>query len=172
MVLLSQLWKNLAGWCRVVPYTSSAALQWRSFLSGMRTPNNTIGSEFVHLSGIDWHFRATCNWRWKRDTKQFAMEWQAVVRVCLVPSNCTNCCQWWDWNCPPQSVVMTDGTPIVKSIWRQGCYQLTQPWYMLSELLPASVWNGPHISISMWNHLMVVMVPQYPDGYDQTECQV
>ena len=39
-------------------------------------------------------------------------------------------------------------------------------------MLPASVWNGPHMSVSMWNHLKVVKVPQYPDVYGQTERQV
>ena len=37
----------------------------------------------------------------------------AVAQIRFVPSNCTtsNCCQRWDSNCPPQSVVMTEGAP-------------------------------------------------------------
>ena len=58
MVVLSMLWKNSAGRHTVVPYTNSVALQSRPFLNAVRTPNNNIGSTFVHLSGIDWLFRA------------------------------------------------------------------------------------------------------------------
>ena len=43
--------KNRPGRWSVVPYTSSAAVQWMSSWTAVRMPSNTMGSESVHLFG-------------------------------------------------------------------------------------------------------------------------
>ena len=95
-----------------------------------------------------------------------------LVQLVKVPSNCTNCFQWWDSNCPPQWVVMTEGTP--NRTTHLVTNALSTVAAMISAIGVASVQhvNSPHMSIGMWSHLKVVMVPQYPNVYDQTECQV
>ena len=50
--------KNSPGRRSVVPYTSSAAMQWISSFSAVRTSSSTMGSEVIQRSGVGLVFRA------------------------------------------------------------------------------------------------------------------
>ena len=57
-----QAWKKSLGIHRVVPYTSSADVQWRSSLTVERIPSKAIGSASNQLA-VALLMRDTLSWR-------------------------------------------------------------------------------------------------------------
>ena len=108
-------------------------------------PNNTIGSEFVHLSVIDLHFRATFN---------LAIEtfYQTI----------------YNRNCPPWSVVMTEGTPncatrpatnalatvsaVISAIGIASGQCVKQSTHVSMYVKPFEDGNGPTVSRWIWSN--------------------
>ena len=95
----------------VVPYTSSAVVQCRSFFSVVWMPSKIKGSKSVYMMGL-WHaLMDDFIWRWNCSTIPLAIGWCNVVLIPLQPSSSINHCHSADSNWHPRSVVMEDGTP-------------------------------------------------------------
>ena len=69
-----ETWKKSPGRCRVVPYTSSADVQWKSSLRVEQIPNKAIGIATNQLA-VALLMRDALSWRWKLSTRLLALGW-------------------------------------------------------------------------------------------------
>ena len=94
---------------RLVPYTSSAAVHFKSSLRVASADAQQC--QMDQRSGCGEALSDALSCLWNLSTMPFAMGWYAVVRVCFVPSNWVKAFHRLDSNCPPRSVVTVEGTP-------------------------------------------------------------
>ena len=122
----------------------------------MHTPNKTIGSALVYLSGIDWRFKASFSWQWKGSIIPFAVGWYAVVWIYLVPINCTNCCQSWDstvllhqlWWWRELQIALSAVISALRIAYGQ---RVKQSSHVDRYMKPFECENGPTISRWIWS---------------------
>ena len=103
-------WKEFTRNCKVVPYASSAAMQWMSSLRAVWMPRSIMGRYSVWCYRLECACRDAFNLQWKCSTIPFAIRWYEVVRVRLEPRRCIELSQSLDSNWLPWSVVMVEGS--------------------------------------------------------------
>ena len=69
-----EAWKKSPGRRRVVPYTSSADVQWRFSLRGGGIPSKAIGSASDQF-GVALLMRDAVSWWWNLSTRPLALGW-------------------------------------------------------------------------------------------------